>query len=293
MDNDQLHQFCLIMETGTISEAARLLRRTPGAISRSMKKLGDEVGFPLFHQSGRKILPSEQAQQFYLLAAQNLAQMKSGITRIGQLQKITSQIRIASFEVFTTYLLNELIQNEFKEDEFLVFEKIPGKIEQSVLAGETDYGITYAPVTHPDLTFLRVTAFQMSLFHTADRFNKFDFPDIPFAVPTTPLGVNLANIDALDGWPRTAPQRFIKYRFELLESAIQACQNGLCAVFMPEFIAILANKRSAKSHQLTRLQIPEKIPQVKFQVFLTMRKNFAEDRRAKVIAKNLRRVCSQ
>lgn len=292
MDIDQLKQFCLIIQTGTMISASKLLKLSPGAVSRSMQRLSDEVGFSLFRADGRRIVPTENAQKLFLVATETLHNLHSGITRIKQGVSIPKTIRIASFEVFTTYLLQELLLAEFKDETVLTLERTPGELEQAVLAGDADYGITYAPIPREELSCLKITSIQHAVFHRAGSFAGHEFSELPFAVPTTPLSTNVAEIDALDGWPRHAPARLVKYRFEMLESAILAAQDGKCCIVIPQFIASLANKRAKPIYALVQQAFPPKVGSIKFDVYLVMRKETAEDQVVKRLAKGLRRVCA-
>ena len=292
MDINQLKQFCLIVETGTMAEASRLLKLSAGVLSRSMQRLSDDVGFDLFRPDGRRLIPSEQGQKFFPIAKQALNIVNTGMKVIRENKSIEKPIRIASFEVFTTHFITEVIKEDFSGEEFIVLEKTPGHLEQSILNNEVDFGITYAPVTHQNLVFLKITSFNMAIFAREGSFRDLDFSNIPFAVPTTSVESNLAGIDSLDGWSHSAAKRFIKYRFEMLETAILMCRKGMCAVYIPEFTAALANSVSDRSQKLVRLPMPKNIGKAKLDVFLVMRKSMAEGRDAKRLAKGLRKLCS-
>lgn len=66
MNLGQLSVFREIMETGSISQAARNLGRTQPAISLALKALEDSIGLPLFERRGRRLHPVPEAR--YLLS---------------------------------------------------------------------------------------------------------------------------------------------------------------------------------------------------------------------------------
>lgn len=66
MNLGQLTVFREIMETGSISQAARNLGRTQPAISLALKALEDSIGLPLFERRGRRLHPVPEAR--YLLS---------------------------------------------------------------------------------------------------------------------------------------------------------------------------------------------------------------------------------
>lgn len=51
----ELRQFAAFAEYGTLSEAAEALHLSQPALSRSMKKLEDELGIPLFVRHKNKL----------------------------------------------------------------------------------------------------------------------------------------------------------------------------------------------------------------------------------------------
>ncbi len=66
MNLTQLTVFKEVMETGSISQAAKQLGRTQPAISLAIRNLEQALGLPLFERRGRRLVPVPEAQ--YLLA---------------------------------------------------------------------------------------------------------------------------------------------------------------------------------------------------------------------------------
>ena len=66
MNLAQLTVFREIMETGSVSQAARNLGRTQPAVSLALKSLEDDLGLPLFERRGRRLHPVPEAR--YLLS---------------------------------------------------------------------------------------------------------------------------------------------------------------------------------------------------------------------------------
>src|SRR5882724_2216732 len=51
-----LRTFVATVDTGAMAKAARLVSRTPSAVSLQMTRLGELVGHPLFRRRGRELL---------------------------------------------------------------------------------------------------------------------------------------------------------------------------------------------------------------------------------------------
>jgi DNA-binding transcriptional LysR family regulator len=62
-----------VMETGTVTEAARRLGRTQPQVSRLVGALEAELGFKLFLRKGRRLLPTAEGTAFYQQAERILA----------------------------------------------------------------------------------------------------------------------------------------------------------------------------------------------------------------------------
>lgn len=58
METDYLRNFLLVVEAGSMSEAARRLDLTPSAIAQQMRTLERELGVPLLARAGRTVQPT-------------------------------------------------------------------------------------------------------------------------------------------------------------------------------------------------------------------------------------------
>ncbi len=84
---------------------------------------------------------------------------------------------------------------------------------------------------------------------------------MPFAVPVHRIRGAIAELSAVDGWPYGRVRRLVRYRLTSLESALALARAGLCAVFIPHFIAGLHNRSASAEARLRRLAEPRRMPQ--------------------------------
>lgn len=63
METDFLRSFLLVVDAGSMSEAARRLDLTPAAVAQQMRALEREMGVPLLARSGRTVQPTEAGHQ--------------------------------------------------------------------------------------------------------------------------------------------------------------------------------------------------------------------------------------
>lgn len=289
MNTDRILQFCTVVETGSLSRAGAILRMTPGALSRSMKKLGEEVSFTVFMQVGRNLVLTAQGKELYEQSKRVLDQFQSAIEQIRKRQDQVAEIRIGSFEIFTTHFMVKILETEFPKERVLLRELTPGFLEEALLSGEIDYGITYVPMTKDGLEHLKVKSFRNVLVKKRGAFSGVAVDKLPFAVPVTKLGKNAAEIQSLDGWPISEP-REVKYHFQMLETALQTCRAGLCAIYVPDFLARLLNEKLPAGDRLEIVPLPRTMKAASLDLYLVKRANDPEERVAKRLARAMRLV---
>lgn len=289
MNTDRILQFCTVVETGSLARAGEILRMTPGALSRSMRKLGDEVSFMVFTQVGRNLVLTDQGKELYEQSKRMLDQFQTAVGQIRKGREKVAELRLGSYEIFTTHFMAKLLETEFTKERVLLRELTPGALEEAVLSGEIDYGITYVPMTKDGLEHLKLKSFKSVLLKKRGAFSGVPVEKLPFAIPLTKLGKNVAEIQSLDGWPISEP-REVKYHFQMLETALLSCRSGLCAVYVPEFLASLVNGKSPASEKLEAVPLPRSMKGASLDLYLVKRMNTPEDGVVKKLARAIRLV---
>jgi DNA-binding transcriptional LysR family regulator len=151
----------------------------------------------------------------------------------------------------------------------------PGRLEQAILTGLVDYGITYLPSPDPALSYQEIGSFQFANYGT-EKWLKKSFEDWEYAVPVTELKLNSIGVASLDMWPSSGPPRCIKYKFELLETALQMARTGNAVIHCPNFIIRLQNNFCKPEYQLHELATPSGYGMSRLiKVFLVSKKGMA------------------
>lgn len=290
MEINKLKLLCSTVKLQNLRKAAELHKLSPGGASKALKQLEEELGVRLFMPSGRGIVPTEECRRASARLEGILLDYSTLKEELRTKAKSSRPIRLGSFEVFTSHFLGELIESHFPDEQFTCIELTPGKIESAVVSADVDFGITYVPIPYPGIEFLKVAEMQMAIFGKTGSFHDKDFAEIPFAVPVTSLAGAPMHLDGLDGWP-TEFRRKIKYRLELLESALVLCRKGKAAVFCPRFVASIQNKTLKPSSLLREIPAPKGMPKVSFDIFLVKRQSDEESPQMKRIAKAIRMLC--
>lgn len=280
MEITRLRYFCALAETESVRRAAELLHVSPGALSKALAQTEEIAGRPLFARVGRTIALTDAGRRFHAQAMKVIADYDALATPANT--AAPAALRVGSFEVFTTHLLGHIVARH--PTDLVAREVTPGRIEDAVKANEVDFGITYAPVAMPGVEFLPVAEFKMGIFGGAGA--KFgDFEQWPFAVPITAVGGHVAGFQSLDGWPADAPARLVRYRCEMLETALVLARNGCAVLHCPSFVARLANK--GMKSPLVPLPLPKKLKPVTATAYLVKRASEPETAALKTWAREL------
>ena len=287
MSIDKLRYFAAVVETRNIRKASELVGIAPPSMSKAISVLEKELGCKLIHPDGRGIGITPKGLEVYRLSSSLIDEYKRFYEGIRVSNEITPQLRIATFEVFSSYFISAFLKSE-PELKVLLLEKTPGSIEAAILSGVADVGITYLPSPENSLDYVEIGSFKMGIFGQKKWEDK-AFDEWPFAVPITELKIHSSDIESLDMWPLSAPQRYIKYRFELLETAIQTSREGLSVVHCPLFIVQLQNTIVKTTYQLHALKAPSKYRTLTpTRIFLVARKGTVPNTLERKLAKFIR-----
>ncbi|MCX6116369.1 MAG: LysR family transcriptional regulator [Proteobacteria bacterium] len=288
---NQLTYFTIVAQTGSMHKAAELLRLSPSSLSRGIACLENEMGCTLFDRVGRGIEINDAGRKLYSLSQKLLSDFDGIKNAVKSSHEVASvPFAIGSFEVFSTYFLGEFVSTILPNNKIRFMELVPGDIEKAVLDQVVDIGLTYAPMPHRDLEFLKVGHFEMASFMRRNSFEGMQVQDVPYAVPITPLKGSVTGYQSLDCWPSDRYSRNIQYECELLESALELARSGVAALHCPRFIVNLHNRRLIEKFQLIELKMPSGMRNVKMDTYIVKLRTKAEDKILKKVAKGLRLI---
>lgn len=278
METDRLRQFCVIVETGSLTKAAGLLHITHSGLSKSMKLLQDEAKCLLFKPSGRGLALTEAGLEIYQRAKEFLDHEE----RLFKLEKANLQttLKIGTVEIFLSVLSEQLAGSRFENNSITLLDLDPGNIEQLIATKQLDFGITYVPFPMEHVEIIEVAKYHVGCYHLKGTFEKQDISQIPFVVPAQGLSSNPLGIQERDGWIESIYPRNKKYSVNLLSTAIELTLQGLCAIYIPDFVA----KKINASRKTREILIEHPLPKVKQNIrkaFFIRHKHQAEDKRSK------------
>lgn len=286
METNRLKQFRTIVETGNLRRAADLLGISHGGLSKSMKVLQEELGFSIFHPSGRGLVVTDEGMRLYD-KSETFFESLDGL--LGHARGRSSNVvRIGSFEVFTSYFAGPLVKHYLADPEIEIHELVPGRLEEALAYEKIDIGITYEPIPRKGIEYVKVATLFMSAYALKDRFSGTPLSEIPFVVPVSPLEGAPSGVKGRDGWPDEKLKRLIRYRVDLMSTGLELVRQGLAAIFIPRFVAKLHNQNSAGDRQIEALSLPKTVANIKRDIFVVKRESTAENKVIQRIAKALR-----
>lgn len=288
MNLRRLEYFQVLGQLGNIHRASEMLNVTPPALSKAMRVLEDELETKLWQRSGRKIILTDAGRRLLLRAPALIDELKNLRESIQAKKGSDCSVRIATFEVFSTYFLSFLDRLNWNTHKLELHEVLPGELERTVVDGAVDYGITYLPIPHADLDFIKVANIEMGVFTRKGAFANVPQPELPFVVPICPLQGAPTRVRGLDGWPEDAYRRKVLHQVTLLESALELCRQGRVAGYFPKFIVEEHNARVKENYQLERRRSPYGGRVCRADVFMVKRKSEDESPIFRQLARALR-----
>lgn len=295
MDTDRLRYFCAVARTGSLRRAAELVKVSPPALSKAIKLLEAECGARLVESTGRGLILTEDGTRLAERGGRLLNELDALRTSLRAPAPSSPELRLGSFEVFTTHALGEILGAAGDGVPLLLHELVPGKMEEALHARRIDWGITYVPIPHPDLDFLPAATVTMGVFAKAGALEGVPAADLPFAVPVTPIEGSPTKIMGLDGWPDHEVPRHHRYRVTMMESALELCRLGVAAAYLPTFVVARHNRRVREEFRLTPRKPPAALAarHLKQPVYLVRRKGSGDEQTGKRLAKALRILCRE
>jgi LysR family hydrogen peroxide-inducible transcriptional activator len=145
---DQLRNFLKVAEHGNFTRAAEDVGLSQPALSRSILRLEEELGQPVFERQSRCVSLTDAGQRFLFRARQILSLVEEASAEIcddGQ----TGRIRIGAIPTIAPYLLPRLLRtcrDAFPAASIIVQEDTTDALLKSLASGTLDVAILALPI---------------------------------------------------------------------------------------------------------------------------------------------------
>lgn len=149
MDMKHLHYFCVIVEEGQITKAARTLNMAQPPLSQQLKNMEDELGVKLIYREGKKWEVTEAGYTLYTRAKRLLAEMEDTCREIGEFEnKVTGTLAIGTSSACMSLITEQL--SRFHQDFPEVYVKIghgdTHHLEELLHQNKVDLALLLLPV---------------------------------------------------------------------------------------------------------------------------------------------------
>lgn len=148
MELHQLRYVRAVVRAGSVTAAAEAEHVAQPSISKQIRALERELGVPLFHRVGRRMVPTDAARLLADVADRVFEDLQRTVAAIGAGQR-AARLRLAATETVTDYLLPPAIarlQPQFPELHLSVEMLATDEIVRRVLDDEFDLGIVVLPL---------------------------------------------------------------------------------------------------------------------------------------------------
>lgn len=149
MEIEQLRQFLVVAEEQNFTRAAEHIGLSQPALSRSIARLEEELGQPVFERQTRKVVLTDAGNLLQSRAQQILAiveDTKAEISDDGE----TGRVRLAAIPTIAPYYLPELLQvfaEAYPQALVTVQEDTTDNLMKRATQGEVDLAIVALPIT--------------------------------------------------------------------------------------------------------------------------------------------------
>jgi len=154
MDTRFLDSFVMVVDNGSISEAARRLNLTPAAVAQRIRALESEIGARLVFRSGRTVRPTEAGASI-LARTRNFLGKVRDLKSIAANDRPSGELRLGAFQTALSGLLPAILTlMAEKYPQIKVYIARGGSVElyPKVLAGDLDAAV----ITRPPFAFPKV-----------------------------------------------------------------------------------------------------------------------------------------
>lgn len=137
----------MVVEHGSIAEAARRLDLTAAAVAQRIRALEAEIGARLVFRSGRSVRPTEAGTAILSRAGNILGDVRD-LKSIAVTDRPSGELRLGASPTSTTGLLPAiltLLAEKYPQIDVYMTGGVPAELYHKVLAGDLDAAITARP----------------------------------------------------------------------------------------------------------------------------------------------------
>ncbi len=243
---DDIEAFLAVVETGSVSAAARRLGLAKSVISKRVSDLESAIGGELLHRSSRKVVPTDRGEVFYRRAREFLQQLEEAVEEAGECEgELRGHLRLAAPMSFGTLHLMGLLAPLFARHPRLSVSLDLEDRKIDLSGGGFDLGIRIGRLADSALAARRLAISRRVVVCSPGYARAHGLPASPEAL-TEHACISYANTPALQQWTFESPRPGAAPRQVLVKGRIvanngeairEAAIAGLGLAVLPTFIA--------------------------------------------------------
>ncbi|MEL0437297.1 LysR family transcriptional regulator [Phycobacter sp. K97] len=178
-DWNHIRAFLATAEEGSLSAAARRLHLTQPTLSRQVAALEEELGLMLFERIGKSLhLTQAGVELLEHTRPMGLAADRIALAAMGQSQSITGTVRITASDIYSAYVLPQMLHRLSKLAPELNVEIIAANDIRDLMRREADIAIRHVRPEQPEL-ITRLVHEDTAHFYAAPTYlERFGRPEV-------------------------------------------------------------------------------------------------------------------
>lgn len=183
MDLRQLETFIEVANSKSFSKAADKLYITQPTVTNHIQNLEKSLGTLLINRSGKNITLTDAGSLLYRYAINIVNSCEMAKFDLASFKgQIQGHIPIYSSSVPRKYILPRIINDflkEYPEVSFTLLDKDSKNVTESILDGDTDFGIVGAKYKSPNLNYINLVEDKLLVITpNNEKFTKANFSDV-------------------------------------------------------------------------------------------------------------------
>ena len=245
MDWDRIRIFHLVANSGSLTEAGKVLNVSQSSVSRQIQKLEESLKTPLFHRHPRGLLLTEQGELLFK-ASNNLSEeINATVARINDSKdSVFGELRVTTTTGFGTLWLAPRLKRLYEKHPRIQINLMLEERLLNLSMREADVAIRLQPPSQADLIQRKLFSVRVNFFATKDYISK---RGLPKDIDELSSNHRLICYDP-DSNQISAAKSFIapfltKKNFSLLllnnyYGIFRAVRNGLGVGTLPDYLAM-------------------------------------------------------
>ena len=265
MSFEDLRKVIHLAHSQNIQTSAKALNLTPGALSKTLKKIERALNTSLFDRAGRNIQLNRQGKKFIHYAANLVHEYEQMCSEFNG-NKVRQQVNVTGPSVLLNHCLQALIKElPAKNTELNIDASFEGEAIKRLLGGHAHIAIVTGEVLSDidtaelESVLLGATTFKIVAAGSHELFSLYPEGKMtldqlltsPFVCPSSSPFCGVVRGIGSDGWPDQQYPRNIAFRTDDFSSLLSIVRQGQAVAYVPDFVLTSTAFRSIELSDFT------------------------------------------